>query len=229
MKYYEVMAITYLQEDIHFKESSYRISKYISKAMALDEISLDRHLEKGFKHYVFSGLFPIEKEKVYKAGRIYIFRLNTLDYEFADLMNKNLSKAEDNYIKVVATQKKICNVSYINQIYTATPAVVTLEDKYWTIGDDIDLLEERMQSNLEKKYKDFYKKNINPIQKFASSMEIMNNKPIYYKYKNISILGNKFRIHINSDEISQELALIAVASGLLEKNSSLGMGFCLIK
>jgi len=88
------------------------------------------------------------------------------------------------------------------------------------------LLQQRLQANLEKKYKGYYKNKLVPEQSFIQMIQVQNSKPISYSYKNIKLLGNKFRIIVNEDSVSQKLAFIAEATGLGEKSSSAGMGFC---
>ena len=45
-------------------------------------------------------------------------------------------------------------------------------------------------------------------------------------YKNTKLLSNKFKIVPNDDVISQNLAFIAEATGIGEKSSSAGLGYC---
>ena len=40
-------------------------------------------------------------------------------------------------------------------------------------------------------------------QIFIDDIEIINNYPIKYKYKNITLLGNKVKIKVKDDEYSQ--------------------------
>lgn len=229
LKYFELTITVFLKKDIYFIETNALLSKIIIKAMALDKQLLEKHLDTGYKHYVFSGFYPIEKDKYYKEGRVYIYRIRTLDSYLSQKLMENLPLIEDANIKTISVQVQEQKRRYINHIYTLTPAVATVNNEYWTLGDDIFLLQERIQNNLEKKYKDFYEEEIKIENPFISSIEILNKKPIVYRYKTTSIVGNRLRIFVNSDEISQKLAFIAVSTGLLEKNSALGMGFCLAK
>ncbi len=93
--------------------------------------------------------------------------------------------------------------------------------------NDILLLKERIQANLEKKYSAYYGQKIAVEQNFIQYMEFVRDKPIALKYKKTTLIGNKFNLVINDDETSQKLAFVALATGLLEKNSSNGMGFCM--
>lgn len=52
----------------------------------------------------------------------------------------------------------------------------------------------------------------------------MNHKPIIIKYKNIKLLGDKIKLYVNSDETSQEVAYMALKTGIGEMNSR-GFGF----
>ena len=87
---------------------------------------------------------------------------------------------------------------------------------------------------MEKKLKQFYTQEISCPESFIEKIELKNQKPqsIYFKTtknkkeKVIRLIGNKFKIIPNKDEISQKLAFLSLAVGLGEK-SSLGGGFCL--
>lgn len=88
------------------------------------------------------------------------------------------------------------------------------------------LLQKRLQDNLEKKFKDIYGKAIDIKQSFIQRIDVINKKPISFKYKNVHLLGNKFKIAVNEDEKSQQLAFIALGMGMGEKGSSVGAGYC---
>ena len=102
---------------------------------------------------------------------------------------------------------------------------------------DILKLQEQLQDNLEKKYQDFYGEEIKSSQNFVQLLELKNTKPqsIFFiknskdiKMQKVRLFGNKFRIILNEDEVSQKLAFIALACGLGEKQSY-GAGLCLSK
>src|SRR5699024_10866083 len=98
----------------------------------------------------------------------------------------------NNMFKVIAIDLKIQTQMYINELYTVTPAVLTINNRFWVKGDSIKLLERRIQENLIKKYKDYYGRSLNVNDSFIQGIEIKNRKPIGYKYKNIRLMGNKF-------------------------------------
>ena len=87
-----------------------------------------------------------------------------------------------------------------------------------------------------KKYEEFFGKKIEVNQNFIQLLEVKNQKPqsIYFTttkneiQKRVRLLGNKFRIVPNEDEISQKLAFLTLGVGLGEK-SSYGSGFCIAK
>lgn len=146
---------------------------------------------------------------------------------FVEKMKKLLPKTENPYIKILATEVKRYRQRHIAELYTRTPVIVTVENRYWTTEDDIIMLLERMHVNLLKKYKTYFGESIHPQQNFIEKVKILNKKPIAYRYKKTTLIGNKFKIAVHDDEISQKLAFIAMGAGLLEKNSSMGMGFCI--
>jgi CRISPR-associated endoribonuclease Cas6 len=109
---------------------------------------------------------------------------------------------------------------------------------FWTLekSGDIIELQNQLQENLLKKYEEFFGKKLEVNQNFIQLLEVKNQKPqsIYFTttkneiQKRVRLIGNKFRIVPNEDEISQKLAFLSLGVGLGEK-SSYGGGFMIWK
>ncbi len=227
MKFFELTFTVILKMNIRFELSNEQIGKIINKAFLQDAELAELHAVNNFKYYVFNSFYPIENDGEYKAGRAYIFRLRTPDAALSAKLKSLLPKTENDLFTILTVQFKTTNQSYISNIYTMTPVVVTLENnEYWTQKHDLMLLSKQLQDNLEKKYKGFYQGSEAVPKSFIQRIELLNEKPIAIIYKNIKFLGNKFKIWVNEDEASQKLAFMAMACGLGEKNSAVGAGFC---
>jgi len=242
MKYFELVCKAYLKKDINFKDSFEAISKYISFSLAKDKKLLEFHDKNIFKYYVFNSFYPLEKEQVYKSGKIYEFKIRSIDEIFINKLIPLLKENVNNTLfLIVDIQKRVQKEFFIKELYSLTPVIATLENgKYWTFehSGDIMNLQKLLHDNLEKKYKKFYKKELISSKNFIQLIEIKNHKPqsICVSIENkkthaindIRFMGNKFKIIPNEDEISQKLAFLALGAGLGEKNS-FGGGFCLSK
>ena len=234
MKYFELTCTAYIKKDISFKESFETISKYISFSMSKTDELKELHEKQGFKHYSFGNFYPVEKEKIYKKGNTYQFVLRSLDEMFIDALSQTLRQNINNSnFLVIDTHKKIVKQFFISELYSATPVIVSIENGlFWTMEKDGDImkLQKQLHDNLEKKYQSFYGEPIKSEQNFIQLLEVKNRVPqniqIIKNGKAIRLFGNKFRIVPNEDEVSQKLALVALACGLGEKNS-FGGGFCL--
>jgi len=236
MRYFELTCTAYLKRDIDFLESFEKIARFINFCMVKDTSLKTIHESRGFKYYVFGGLLPIEKDKLYKKGSTYTFAIRTIDENIANKLFDNLRENINNpNLQVIQTSKKTIKRFFINELYSATPVIATTaEGIFWTMDKDGDILklQRLLHDNLEKKYQSFYGKNLNPTQNFIQLLELKNQKPQTIRLtkngKTIRFFGNKFRIVPNEDEISQKLAFLALGCGLGEKNS-FGGGFCLAK
>lgn len=228
MHYFELTTTAYLLKNVAFNEVNEKIAQLINKAMVSDKKLAIKHKENKFKNYVFDSLYPREEDKIYKAGKIYVFRIRSLEEDFIFKIKQLFHNTTTDYFKVIAGEIKKQEQRHIKELYTVTPALATIgKNIYWIPGDDIKLLIERMNANLYKKCKYYFDIPLSEEQLFFEKIKIMNKKPIVYKYKNINLFGNKFKIAINNDEISQKLAFMTLGVGLLEKNSTIGMGFCI--
>ncbi|MGB3962683.1 MAG: CRISPR-associated endoribonuclease Cas6 [Sulfurimonas sp.] len=240
MKYYELLCTVYIKSEIAFERSFELISRYVSFSMVVGGIE-DIHNKIGFKHYVFGGFLPIEKEKLYKKGSTYSFGIRSLDENLINTLSKTLRQNINNSdFLVVNTVKKVIKQFFISELYSASPVTILCRDMdlkhshYWTMekNGDIMQLQKQLHDNLEKKYQSFYGEELKAPQNFIQLIEIKNRVPqniiIHKEGKKIRFFGNKFRIVPHEDEMSQKLAFVALACGLGEKNSY-GGGFCLGK
>lgn len=235
MRYFELKCTAYLKNFIEFERSFEIISKHISFSMMRGDLQ-EVHESKGYKHFVYGGFMPLEKEKVYQQGKIYTFTIRSLDETFLDTLGYALKHNIDNPdFLIVETAKKTVQQFFISELYSATPVIVTVErNQYWTMERDGDILklQKQLHNNLEKKYQSFYGEELKATQNFIQLLEIKNRVPqnikIHKEGKEIRFFGNKFKIVSNEDELSQKLAFMALACGFGEKNSY-GGGFMLSK
>ncbi len=236
MKYFELTCTAYLKKSIDFKESFEKLAKYISFSMAQNDNLKALHEKRGFKHYCFGGLLPVEEKKVYKQGNHYRFSIRSLDENLIDILTDELRRNINNPdLQILETVKKSYSQRFVQELYTVTPTIITTEKNlFWTLEKDGDILklQRQLHDNLEKKYQNFYGKKLEPLQNFIQLIEIKNQKPqtiqITKEGKKIRFFGNKFKIIPHEDEISQKLAFVAIGAGLGEKNA-FGGGFCIWK
>lgn len=229
MQYHELTLTVQLAQNLHFTAANEKIGQSISRAMLNDSELAEMHGRTGFKHYSFNSFYPAEEDKIYKAGRVYIFKIRSLSDTFVKKMKLLLPKAESDLYKILSIQSKTVKKSFLTNLYTLTPVIVTIgEGKSWVKEEDILLLQKQLQANLEKKYNDFFGVEYEKGSDFSfiQRIELLNRKPMTVPYKEIKFLGNKFKIWVNDDEKSQKLAFTALACGLGEKNTTVGAGFC---
>ena len=229
MKIYELKITVKLKRDIYLKEYIEFVSKNINYIFYNSVVLRAIHEKKGFKPYVVGSMYPFEnKIRNYQAGNTYTLVLRTIEESIADEIVKASKKAYNLDFDIKDVIYNELRIGYVDKIYTITPAVLTITNegakpRYWTIEDDLLLLQRRIAENLEKKYKEFFKRDIKPPEDMINFFTIHNQKPIVYNYKGGKIFANKFTIGFNSDEVSQKLAKLSFGVGILEKNP-LGFG-----
>jgi len=243
MKIYELKCKAYLKIDIGLKDSFDVLSKYINYSMYQNEVYEYKDKSNTINNYCFGNFYPTEMDRIYKKDNIYEFVIRSIDEEFIDKIEKAFIKNINNsFIQVITTVKKEIEQFFIKELYSATPVIVSDKKNemgkqlYWSLdyNGDISALQTQLQNNLEKKLKQFYSEVVEVSGNFIQEIEIKNLKPqsIYFKtIRNkkeqlVRLIGNKFKIVPNEDELSQKLAFLSLGVGLGEK-SSLGGGFCL--
>jgi CRISPR-associated endoribonuclease Cas6 len=202
--------------------------------MQIDELK-HLHLSKGYKFYAFNIFSPIEKDKVYKKGNTYKFKIRTIDEKFVKISDALRGNINNPYFSIVEVHTKKVEKFFISELYSITPVISTNSSgQFWTLEKDGDIIKllKLLQDNLEKKYTAFYNQAISPTQNFIHLLEIKNKKPqsiwLNKNGKDFRFFGNKYKIIPHEDDISQKLAFLALGCGLGEKNS-FGGGFCLGK
>lgn len=228
MHYQELTITLLLRKDLHNRNALEKLGEMLNHAM-LDHPELkELHGMSGYKFYVYNNLFPLEKTGVYREGNIYVVRVRSMKDDFISKLKPVLRHVQHPYFQVIAIENHRVQQRQIYELYTLTPFIVTVDGQPWLVQkDDLDLLIERLHANAEKKYKQLYGEEYQGYQPFIQRLEILNSKPIGNSYKGITLLGNKAKIVVNEDTWSQKLAFVTLGSGLGEKGSSLGGGYCL--
>lgn len=224
MIYYEAKLALFLQKEIHCENTYEAISKFLSHVMLQDAFLKAYHEEKFQKNYVWDSLFPLEKDKLYKAGRIYMLHIRSLDLDFMLKLKKCFELSHDEVFKVMTCQLTNYPYKLITKLKSLTPVVCTLSDqKYWTREDGLKLLEERINICVLKKYRRYVGEMEENKDGFIESIRLLNEKSIAIPYKNTKIIGNKLEITCKSDDYSQKLAFTLLASG--SEKCSLGFSY----
>ncbi len=224
MKVWELTLKVYLKEDIPMEEIQIEISKIIDNCLIKDEKLLNFHINNQYKYYTFSGFYPIEKNKVYLAGKMYTVSIRTVDERLVKHFQKFLDIESSENLKALTLEIKTIPQKYIERIYSITPVVAKFENGYWKTNESVDIFEKRLKENLIKKYNNFTNQKIDEEFDLFTFMKFDNIKPIASKYKGVRMLGDKITLNVAENNLAQELAYFALGTGLMEMNAR-GYGY----
>ena len=224
MKVWELVLKVYLKKDIPMEESQIEISKIIDSCLAKDVDLLNFHNNNQYKNYTFSSFYPIEKNKLYLAGKMYTVTLRTVDERLVDYFQEKLENETNDTLKALSMKIKTVPKKYIERIYSITSVVAKFDNGYWRTNESLDIFEKRLKENLIKKYNYFTNGRINEDFDLFTFIRFDNQKPIATKYKDIKMLGDKITLNIAENKLAQELAYFSLGTGLLEMNSR-GYGY----
>lgn len=228
MNYSELTIAFTLQKDINLIEINDFIANYIYKIMLQDNELSVIHKSKDIKPYVVCYPFPIEKDKVYHAGRLYAINIRSFNMEFLLKLRKH-ARSTQYPLKVFTLEINNYNYKYINKLVCLTPIVATLDSKkYWTKEHGLSMLQDKLHNNIVKKHRHIFGNLDEPKVNFISAIELNNKKPIKIVYDSYFFLGNKLTLFINDDQASQTLAFTGMGLGVGEKSSVL-CGYCMAR
>lgn len=154
---------------------------------------------------------------------MYTFDIRFINLSIAMKMKQFLSLIQNEDFKIIMSNLETNSQRKITKLITLTPAVITTDKGDYKIDNNMQFVKTRILVNTQKKYNQIYNEKVDVD--FINEIKQTNQKPIKIPYKNIYMLGNKFEITVKEDEMSQNLAYLALSVGLLEKNS-IGLGFC---
>ena len=213
-----------VKENIQLSEIQSRVCGMIDYSFSKKEELLKLHNTNKYKFYCFDFPYPIEKDQIYKKGKVYTVTLRTLDSDLAEFFSNSLLHIQTYFIKTLSSEIKIIYKRPIEKIYSLTPAIIKNDSGYWRDSMSIDDYERRLKENLIKTYNDITGEKIDEDFELFNKIELKNRKPISVIYKNIKLLGDKVNLYISYDKRAQDLAYMALGSGIMEMNSR-GCGF----
>ncbi len=208
MRYFELNFTVQLGVDTHCTKSQAFIGRLIRK---LSGIAVE-HGSNRISNYCFNNFFPIEKDKVYKAGKLYIFRLRSPDLDWIKTIRENALHYKSSELRIENVNYKTVNQYHVTELVSVTPVVIVLNQtankeeglpKYLNarfakndeVKDnlkaqksllDLKTYELRLVSNLQKKYNASCKEapiSLGEDFSMLTAMEINNQKPVVIVYE----------------------------------------------
>ncbi len=224
MKVYESTLKIFLLKDLPMDKAYGKLSELIDKSLCKDAELLALHNENRYKYYTFSLPYKLEQDKIYKAGNLYSVKIRTIDEKILNNFKTELVNMYTSVIKSLTIEIKIIPKKYISTIYSVTPVVIKTDKGYWKSDLSLNEYEKKIKENLIKKYNQFFNEKIDENFPLYNFIKFDNQKPIGVKYKNITLLADKITLNIADDEISQNIAYLALGAGIGEMGPR-GMGF----
>ncbi len=224
MQVYQIRIKLYLLEEIPVERMQTSLASFIDKGFGSSERLLRFHEENRFKNYSYDFPYPIEKDKVYKKGKIYTVTVRTIDRELAEYFSEVCVNQYTEKMKGLTAEIRILPKKVIASLYTLTPVILKDEHGYWRKHMKPEVFEERLKINLIKKWNCIEEDRFSEDFQLYTLLEFLNDRPISMEYKNIKLLGDKLRLTIADNGTAQKLAYMALGTGLCEMNSR-GAGF----
>lgn len=215
----------YFTADIPIEKILSKTSMFLDMQLMQDENFAGLHKSNQYKNYCFDACYPVEADKVYKQGKIYTLTIRTLDAELAQYFASHAVNGYTKEMKPLAAEAKVIPQKHIELLYSLNPVIVKCENGYWRDSLSVGQYEERIKVNLIKKWNQFYGEKLSEDFELFSGIEFLNRAPVKCEYKNVHLLGDKLRLYVAENASAQNLAQLAVGTGLGEMNSR-GMGMC---
>lgn len=224
MTVFEIRLKVFLLHDIEMKHAQTKIAAFLDKGFLENEELAEFHEENRYKGYSFNCFFPLEKDQLYKKGKIYTITIRTIDRQLAYYFHEVCVNIYTEEMKGLIAEIKIIPQKQIECLYLITPAIMKDERGYWKDYMNLSEYGERLKANLIKKWNQFENEKLNEDFQLYTMIDFSNKVPVAMEYKNIRLLGDKFCIYISDHPTAQKLAHMAIGTGIFEMNSR-GAGF----
>lgn len=224
MKVYQIRMKLYLLKDIPLSHARTQITYFLDQGLIKGEVFSEFHQQNKYKNYCYDLLYPGEKGQLYKKDQCYTLTVRTIDYKLAKHVSEVCIHEHTEYIKGLTAEVQIIPMKHINTLYTLTPAIIKDENGYWKEHMSLEMFENRLKSNLIKKWNQFEQTKLDEAFQFYTHIEFLNNCPVAEVYKNVKLLGDKISLQIADNDTAQQLAYMSLGTGIAEMNSR-GFGF----
>lgn len=224
MQVYQIRIKLYMLTDVALNRIQTNLTAFIDKGFLENEELLQMHEENKFKNYCYDLPYPIEKDKIYKKGKIYTVTIRTIDPRLAKYFQEVCVNSYTDEVKGLTSEIRIIPKKVIDSIYTLTPVILKDDKGYWRKHMQLAEFENQLKVNLIKKWNRFTGEKLSEDFSLYTLLEFLNETPVPMEYKSIKLLGDKIRLQITDNETAQKLAYMALGTGLLSMNSR-GAGY----
>lgn len=224
MQVYQIRIKLFLLDSVPVSKMHTKVATWIDQGLAADAEMLQFHEENSYKYYCFDLPYPIEEDGIYKKGNIYTLTIRTIKPKLAKYISEVCVNQFTAEIKGLIAEVRILHQKMIDKIYTLTPAILKSDDGYWKTNMTIQDYETRLKVNLIKKWNDCHETKLDEDFELFHTLEFCNRIPIVFEYKKIKLLGDKIILYIADNKTAQDLAYMALGTGVMEMNSR-GAGF----
>lgn len=224
MTVFEIKLKVFLLQDIPVNHAQTKIAAFLDKGFLKEKELAKFHETNCYKNYCHDLFFPLEKDRMYKKGRIYTITVRTIDRKLVHYFSEVCVNTYTEEIKGLTSEIRIIPQKPIEYLQTLTPAIIKDDRGYWRNYMSLEEFGERLKVNLIKKWNQFENGKLDEDFPLYTWIEFSNKVPIAVEYKNIKLLGDKFCIHISDHPTAQDLAHLAIGTGVCENNSR-GSGF----
>lgn len=224
MQVYQIRIKLYMLTDVALNRIQTNLTAFIDKGFLENEELLQMHEENKFKNYCYDLPYPIEKDKIYKKGKIYTVTIRTIDSRLAKYFQEVCVNSYTDEVKGLTSEIRIIPKKVIDSIYTLTPVILKDDKGYWRKHMQLAEFENQLKVNLIKKWNRFTGEKLSEDFSLYTLLEFLNETPVPMEYKSIKLLGDKIRLQIADNETAQKLAYMALGTGLLSMNSR-GAGY----
>lgn len=210
---YEIELKVYLLKDILAEDTISKIAYFIDSSLVNNKKLEEFHKSRNPKNYCFNSLYPIEKNGIYKEGRIYTILIRTVNKELKDFFMENLKNVTTDEMKGLITKARNIKRKVIDKVISVTPLIMKMDKGYWREKENIEKFLEQLKIHLIKKYNLEYSTKINETFPLFTKVVFKNRVPIGVKYKNIKLLGDKVELEIAKNTLAQEIAYFSLGVG----------------
>lgn len=224
MQVYQIRIKLYMLTDVVLNRIQTNLTAFIDKGFLENKELLQMHEENRFKNYCYDLPYPVEKDKIYKKGKIYTVTIRTIDPKLAKYFQEVCVNSYTDEVKGLTSEIRIIPKKVIDSLYTLTPVILKDDKGYWRKHMQLAEFENQLKVNLIKKWNTFTGEKLSEDFSLYTLLEFLNETPVPMEYKSIKLLGDKIRLQIADNETAQKLAYMALGTGLLSMNSR-GAGY----
>lgn len=215
-----------VKKNIPYGDVSERLGNWLNLSFLSDVDLKALHAVDRIKGYSFGMLAPREKDGVYKEETIYTWQIRAVELDVLTKIRGVIQRTlSEDFALLRVTPVYDTKEGLVLSLTSTTATILRGIESYKQDELNLDEVLRLLNGNGIHALNNVKDLDVSREHAWVKGIEVLTNTAMMVTYKGVKLRGHRYRVHVNPDELSQEITRVVIGSGLGEKSSAMGSGF----